>query len=178
MSKPLGLAIVGVGWAGSRHAEAISELATVDKRVEIAAFVDNDTDHLQHEVPEDFVLATGACHSVREYVERAFREVEIEIEWRGEGVDEKGYDSKSGMLLIEIDPRYFRPTEVDLLLGDSSKAQRELGWRHEIGFDELVAEMVREDLTAVAHQRGLTQMPQHLDPTRERESAPLVVSAR
>jgi len=105
---------------------------------------------LQQEKADDFVLATGTSYSVREFVERAFRETKIDIEWRGVGVDEKGYDAKSGRLLIEIDPRYFRPTEVDELLGDPSKAREKLGWRHETSFEELVAEMVRCDLTTVA----------------------------
>ena len=110
---------------------------------------------LQHERADDFVLATGTTYSVREFVERAFGEVNIAIGWRGEGVDEKGHDTNSGRLLVEIDPRYFRPTEVDELLGDASKAHEKLGWHHETRFEELVAEMVRRDLTTVAHEHGL-----------------------
>jgi GDPmannose 4,6-dehydratase len=117
---------------------------------------------LQQEAPDDYVLATGRSASVRSFVEKAFREVGVEIEWRGEGVDEKGVDHSTGRLLVEVDPRYFRPTEVDRLLGDPKKAWEKLGWRHETSFDELVAEMVREDLriarqtaaSSVAYGRG------------------------
>ena len=108
---------------------------------------------LQQEKPDDYVLATGESHSVREFVERAFAEVGVAIDWRGTGVEERGLDRKSGRILVEVDPRYFRPSEVDLLLGDPSKAQEKLGWRHEIGFDALVAEMVRADLIAVTQER-------------------------
>ena len=80
------------------------------------------------------MLATGEAHSVREFVERAFAEVGRELVWKGEGIDEKGVDRRTGKLLVEIDPRYFRPLEVDHLLGDPSKARRELGWRHTTGF--------------------------------------------
>jgi GDPmannose 4,6-dehydratase len=104
---------------------------------------------LQQEKPDDYVLATGETHSVREFVEKAFKEVDIGIEWSGEGAAEKGRDAKSGRVLIEIDPRYFRPTEVDLLLGDPSKAHKVLGWKHETSFEQLVKEMVREDLKVV-----------------------------
>lgn len=107
---------------------------------------------VQQETPEDFVLATGTSHSVRDFVERAFTEIDISIEWRGEGVDEKGHDANSGRLLVEIDPRYFRPTEVDELVGDPSKAHEKLGWRHETSFEELVSEMVRSDLTTIAQE--------------------------
>jgi GDPmannose 4,6-dehydratase len=101
---------------------------------------------LQQNEPEDFVIASGKQHSVREFVETAFREVGIGIEWRGEGSDEKGYDRESGKALVEIDRRYFRPAEVDTLLGDPSKARSKLGWAPKVSFGELVTEMVREDL--------------------------------
>jgi GDPmannose 4,6-dehydratase len=107
---------------------------------------------LQHVTPDDFVLATGETRSVREFVERAFAEVDIGIGWRGEGVDEVGVDRKSGRVLVQIDPRYFRPTEVDLLIGDPSKARRELGWQATTPFATLVSEMVREDLRAVSEE--------------------------
>jgi GDPmannose 4,6-dehydratase len=107
---------------------------------------------LQQEVPDDYVLATGKAHSVREFVELAFKEVAIKMHWDGQGVDEKGYDQK-GRLLVEIDLRYFRPSEVDLLIGDPSKAHAKLGWRHETGLEMLVAEMVREDLKHVASEK-------------------------
>ncbi|MGD9819849.1 MAG: GDP-mannose 4,6-dehydratase, partial [Desulfomonilaceae bacterium] len=93
-----------------------------------------------------FVVATGENHSVREFVERSFREVGINIEWQGSGIDEKGLDSETGRVLVQIDPRYFRPTEVDELLGDPSKAREVLGWQPRIGFKELVRRMVISDL--------------------------------
>jgi GDPmannose 4,6-dehydratase len=104
---------------------------------------------LQQPSPDDYVLATGECHSVREFVELAFAEVGRTIEWQGTGLDEKGRDAKTGEVLVEIDPRYFRPTEVDHLLGDPSKARRVLGWQHRTSFRELVADMVSSDLTAM-----------------------------
>jgi GDPmannose 4,6-dehydratase len=109
---------------------------------------------LQQPEADDYVLATGRAHSVRRFVERAFAEVGYAIEWRGSGLDEVGVDSRSGRVLVEIDPRYFRPTEVDALVGDAGKAWRVLGWRCEIGFEELVAEMVREDLRLMGAGRG------------------------
>ncbi len=105
---------------------------------------------LQHSEPDDFVLATGETHSVREFVELAFRHVGRTIEWRETGVEEKGIDKESGEALVEIDPRYFRPTEVELLLGDPSKARAKLGWSHKTSFQELVREMMDADLAAVA----------------------------
>lgn len=111
---------------------------------------------LQHPEPDDWVLATGEAHTVREFVERAFAEVGIEIAWRGRGVEETGVDRRSGRVLVEVDPRYFRPLEVHHLQGDSSKARAKLGWRHRVGFGELVAEMVKADLVAVEREaRGL-----------------------
>ena len=101
---------------------------------------------LQQDEPDDYVLATGVATSVRSFAEWAFEDAGIAIEWRGQGVDEKGYDAKDGTCLIEVDPRYFRPTEVDLLQGDSGKAHQKLGWRHETSVRELVREMVTEDL--------------------------------
>lgn len=104
---------------------------------------------LQQDEPGDYVLATGETHTVRSFVERAFKEVGITLRWDGDGVEEKGLDRATGRVLVEIDPRYFRPTEVDLLIGDPSKAERQLGWRHEIGLDALVKEMVAEDMVAM-----------------------------
>ena len=101
---------------------------------------------LQQETPDDYVLATGEMHSVREFVELAFGQLGVPIEWRGDGVDEEGIDSRSGRVLVRIDTRYFRPTEVDQLLGDPSKAKRVLGWEHTTPFRQLVAEMVDTDL--------------------------------
>ncbi|HNQ05467.1 MAG TPA: GDP-mannose 4,6-dehydratase [Thiobacillaceae bacterium] len=102
---------------------------------------------LQQDQPEDFVIATGVQYSVRDFVNAAARELGMQIRWEGQGVDEKGYDA-TGRCIVAVDPRYFRPTEVETLLGDPSKARDKLGWTPKIGFDELVAEMVREDLKA------------------------------
>ncbi len=104
---------------------------------------------LQQDEPDDYVLATGESHSVRDFVERAFGEIGIMIEWKGKALKERGVEKSSGRALVEIDPRYFRPTEADNLCGDPSKARQRLGWRHETDFASLVAEMVREDLIAV-----------------------------
>jgi GDPmannose 4,6-dehydratase len=101
---------------------------------------------LQQDVPDDYVLATGETTTVRTFVEWAFEDVGITIEWRGQGVDEKGYCASSGRCLIEVDPRYYRPTEVELLIGDPSKAHARLGWRHETSVRELAREMVLADL--------------------------------
>ncbi|MCB6828879.1 GDP-mannose 4,6-dehydratase [Megamonas funiformis] len=101
---------------------------------------------LQQEKPCDYVLATNETHTVREFVELAFAEVGVEIEWKGEGVDEKGYDKNTGKLLVDVNPRYFRPAEVELLWGDSTKAETELGWERKVSFKELVSMMVREDM--------------------------------
>lgn len=101
---------------------------------------------LQHDRPDNFVIATGETHSVREFATLAFKEAGMEIEWRGSGLDEVGVDAGTGRVLVEVDPRYFRPTEVDLLLGDPSKAERELGWKRKVSFLDLVRRMVRYDL--------------------------------
>src|SRR4051812_49172354 len=98
---------------------------------------------LQQDKPDDFVLATGEMHSVREFIECAFAEVGRTLAWRGKGVDEEGVDDKTGQVLVKVDPRYFRPTEVDLLLGDPSKARSVLGWKHEITFPMLVRKWSR-----------------------------------
>jgi len=102
---------------------------------------------LQQDNPEDFVIATGVQYSVRDFVDVAAKELDISITWEGEGVDEKGYDA-DGNCIVTVDPRYFRPTEVETLLGDPSKAKEKLGWVPKISFQDLVAEMVREDLKA------------------------------
>ena len=101
---------------------------------------------LQQDEPDDYVLATGEAHSVREFVERAFASTGREVVWRGRGVDEVGLDARSGKELVRVDPRYLRPTEVDLLQGDPGKAQARLGWRHRTTFPDLVREMVEADL--------------------------------
>jgi len=109
---------------------------------------------VQQPQPGDFVLATGEGHTVRQFVERAFSAVGREIAWRGSGVDEVGVDAKSGAPLVHVDPDYFRPTEVDNLLGDPSKAHRVLGWKHRVSFDALVAEMVASDRKQLAEKGG------------------------
>jgi GDPmannose 4,6-dehydratase len=105
---------------------------------------------VQQPEPDDYVLATGEVHSVREFVEKAFAQIGIRIEWVGSGADEKGVDAGSGRVLVEVDRRYFRPTEVDVLIGDASKARSKLGWQHKVSYDDLVAEMVAADLITVA----------------------------
>ena len=104
---------------------------------------------LQQEKPSDYVLATNETHTVREFVEAAFEEVGITIEWKGSGVDEKGYDKKNGKLLVDINPDFFRPAEVDLLWGDATKAEKELGWRRKVDFKGLVQMMVNDDMKQI-----------------------------
>ena len=108
---------------------------------------------VNHDSPDDYVLATGVSHSVREFVESAFREVDVDIVWDGEGVCEKGRDARTGAVRVEIDPRYFRPTEVDHLVGDARKAREVLGWEPKSTFGGIVSEMVRADLDAVLAER-------------------------
>jgi len=100
---------------------------------------------VQQDEPSDYVLATGETHSVRSFVDRAFACAGITLAWRGKGVDEEGVCSKTGKVLVSIDPRYFRPTEVDLLIGDPTKARERLGWTHTVGLDDLIREMVEAD---------------------------------
>jgi GDPmannose 4,6-dehydratase len=107
---------------------------------------------VQHEKPEDFVLATGETHTVRSFVDKAFAAIDITLDWRGEGVDEKGYNAATGDCLIEVDPRYFRPTEVELLIGDPAKAKEKLGWEATTTLAEIVAEMVTNDLDVVLRE--------------------------
>ena len=101
---------------------------------------------LQHDVPDDFVLSSGKMYSVRDFVNLAFNKIDIDIEWVGVGIDEKGFNKKTGKCLVEVDPRYFRPSEVEQLLGDSTKAKETLGWESHISFEELVSEMIENDL--------------------------------
>ncbi len=101
---------------------------------------------VQQPAPDDYVLATGECYSVRQFVEAAFAHVGKRIEWRGSGLDEQGVDAATGRVLVAIDPQHFRPTEVDILVGDPTKAHEKLGWRHTISFHALVDEMVEADL--------------------------------
>jgi GDPmannose 4,6-dehydratase len=121
---------------------------------------------LQQQEPEDFVIATGQQYSVRDFVVAAGTLLDMPIEWRGEGIDEVGIDVSSGRTVVRVDPRYFRPTEVQTLLGDASKARQKLGWSAEIGFSELVSEMVAEDLVlakrdALVAQQGYKVLTRH-----------------
>lgn len=109
---------------------------------------------MQQDEPDDYVLATGVTTRVRQFAEWAFADAGISIVWKGTGVDEKGYCEKSGNCLIEVDPRYFRPTEVELLLGNPAKAQSKLGWKHDTSVRQLVSEMVREDLVLIDGGQG------------------------
>jgi GDPmannose 4,6-dehydratase len=120
---------------------------------------------LQQATPEDFVIATGEQHSVRQFVDAAAGCLGVKISWKGKGVDEKGYDA-AGRCIVAIDPRYHRPAEVDTLLGDAAKARAKLGWKPRIGFSELVAEMAREDLreaerTRLVREHGYAAFNQH-----------------
>jgi GDPmannose 4,6-dehydratase len=108
---------------------------------------------LQQDQPDDYILATGESHSVRELVELAFAQIGRQIAWRGKDIDEQGVDAKTGQVLVRIDPRYFRPTEVDQLIGDPTKARTELGWQHRTSFEDLVREMVEEDLKSLTHEQ-------------------------
>ncbi len=101
---------------------------------------------LQQEKPEDYVLATGETHSIREFCELAFKEIGVELKWQGKGADEKGLDARSGKVLVKINPEFFRPAEVDLLLGNPTKAEKELGWKRQVDFPGLVRLMVAHDL--------------------------------
>jgi GDPmannose 4,6-dehydratase len=116
-------------------------------------YVDGMWRMLQMEWPDDYVLATGETHTVREFVELAFQAVGRRVEWRGKGLHEQGVDAKSGDILVTIDPRYFRPTEVEALQGDASKARAKLGWAHRTSFAELVREMVEADRAAFGRNR-------------------------
>ena len=108
---------------------------------------------VNHDPPDDYVLATGEAHSVREFVVHAFKEVHIDIVWDGEGVCEKGRDAGTGAVRVEIDPRYFRPTEVDFLIGDATKAREVLGWQPKSTFRDIVSAMVQADLNTVLRER-------------------------
>ncbi len=108
---------------------------------------------LQQDKPDDYVLATGESHSVREFVERAFTLIGRTVVWQGSGIEEKGFDKSTGDVLVEVDPRYFRPTEVDQLLGDPSRARDRLGWRHKTSFDALVKDMVEADVVAILREQ-------------------------
>lgn len=127
---------------------------------------------LQQEKPDDYVLATGKKHSVREFVEQAFGEVGVKIRWQGEGVEEIGYDAKTGKMLVEVDPRYFRPTEAELLLGDPSKAKNVLGWSATTTFEEMVREMVEADLQVMAVEAERRRPDEERGPTAAAQQVP------
>jgi len=112
---------------------------------------------LQHHESDDFVLATGRTETVRFFIEKAFAEVGIVIEWKGKDENEQGIDSKTGDVLVEVDARYYRPTEVELLVGDPSKAQRELGWKHHHTLEQLITEMVKSDLELFRRDKYLME---------------------
>jgi GDPmannose 4,6-dehydratase len=105
---------------------------------------------LQQESPDDYVIATGESHTVRELASEAFKNIDMELQWEGEGIEEKGIDKKNGKVLVEVDPKYFRPTEVECLIGDASKAEKKLGWKPKVKFEELVKIMVQADMEAEA----------------------------
>ena len=118
---------------------------------------------LQQDQPDDYVLATGETHSVREFVELAFAEIGRTVEWRGSGTDEEGLDAETGDVLVEIDPRYFRPTEVHTLLGDATKAREAFGWTHTTPFSDLVKEMVAEDIKAISREQAFAREQRNHD---------------
>ena len=105
---------------------------------------------LQQDTPGDYVLATNETHTVREFVEASFEELGITVRWEGTGVDEKGYDAETGKLLVDVNPQFYRPAEVEFLWGDSSKAEKALGWKRDVDFKGLVAMMMDSDLREVA----------------------------
>ena len=116
---------------------------------------------LQQPEPDDYVLATGETHSVREFVEKAFQQIGVRIVWKGARIEEKGLDAGSGRILVEVDPGYFRPTEVDILVGDPSKARSRLGWRHGVSFEQLVAEMIAAETSKPLQARHhVSSLPQ------------------
>jgi GDPmannose 4,6-dehydratase len=126
---------------------------------------------MQQPEPDDYVLATGETHAVRDFIERAFAIVGRRLEWRGKGAEERGIDARTGSTLVQVDPRYFRPTEVDLLIGDPTKARERLGWKHSTSFDDLVAEMVEFDIRESQLEHRHHDKPQlRAVPTQWKES--------
>lgn len=107
---------------------------------------------LQSETPDDYVLASGETHTVREFIEKAFEVIGVQIRWEGEGENEKGYNKSTGRLLVEIDSKYYRPAEVDILIGNPAKAERQLGWKRNISFEELVEKMVNTDMYLISRR--------------------------
>lgn len=119
---------------------------------------------LQQDEPDDFVIATGRTHTVREFCESTFRCVDIDLTWEGEGKEEKGYDGKTGNIIIEVDPRYFRPTEVDMLLGDATKARERLGWQPRYSLESMIQEMVESDLSSARDEQAVSSSRLGLNP--------------
>ena len=107
---------------------------------------------LQQDTPDDYVIATNETRTVREFVETAFKHVGIDVEWQGEGVDEIGIDKATGKTIVKVNKKFFRPAEVDILLGNPAKAEEKLGWKREISFSELVERMVKNDLELVKNE--------------------------
>lgn len=125
---------------------------------------------LQQNEPDDYVLATGETHAVREFIEKAFAVSGRRIEWRGKGTEEQGVDARTGNPLVCIDPSYFRPTEVDLLVGDPTKARAKLGWKHTTSFNDLVAEMVESDIRELQFEHRRDDKAQRRGSTQRQES--------
>ena len=123
---------------------------------------------LQQEEPDDFVIATGKQHSVRAFVDAAAAAIDMKIEWQGQGIEERGIDTQTGRCVVEVDPRYFRPTEVESLLGDPTKARTKLGWRPRTTFEELVAEMIHSDCRA-AEEEAMLRREGYTPPARHDE---------
>lgn len=137
--------------------QEVLELGNIDSKRDwgyAGEYVDAMWRMLQHNVADDFVIATGETHTVREFIEAAAEELEIELAWEGSGVDEVGIDKKTGKTIISINPKYYRPTEVDLLLGDPAKAKEELGWEAKIKFAELAKRMTKADYELMQHNNG------------------------
>ena len=122
---------------------------------------------LQADEPEDFVLATGVTTSIRDFVTMAFKELDIDIEWQGEGINEKGIDKTTGKILVEVDPRYFRPAEVDLLLGDATKARTKLGWEPKKDLKTLCKEMIEYDFKMAQKEKLLEDNGYHISTAAE-----------
>lgn len=121
-------------------------------------FVDGMWRILQYEKPDDFVLSTGHTYTVRWFCEKVFKELGINIVWQGNGIQERGIDSKTGQSIVSVDPEYFRPTEVDLLIGDASKARKELGWQPKISIEELISDMVNSDMEKAQKEKNNLNM--------------------
>jgi GDP-mannose 4,6 dehydratase len=136
-------------WYLTQYAEKIAGINPLQHYLAQGALM------LQQAMPDDYVLATGETHTVREFVENAFFEIGISLIWKGSGITEVGVDKNTGAVLVEVDPRYFRPTEVESLMGDASKAREKLGWQPKVSFRELVREMVQHDILALEDNKSI-----------------------